>query len=123
MADPALGARYVAARIGISERQLSRVFAAQETAVPQYILGLRLERAHRLISSREGGTLSVAEVAHRTPPAGPQRLVDEWVTVAAAAWRMRGSAVSSSFRLLPPDALAVAAGCDDGGRYRPPHGR
>ncbi len=31
---------------------------------------------------------------------------------------MRGSAVSSSFRRLRRDSLAVAAGCDEGGRYR-----
>ncbi|MFI1708735.1 helix-turn-helix domain-containing protein [Streptomyces griseoruber] len=71
LADPALGAGYIAARIGISERRLSRVFAARETGVPQYILGLRLERARRLITSPEGATLTVAEVAHRCGFASP----------------------------------------------------
>ncbi|MFC3999291.1 helix-turn-helix domain-containing protein [Nocardiopsis sediminis] len=71
LADSALGAGYVAARIGISERHLSRVFAAHRTTVPRYILGRRLDHAHRLITSREGGMLTVAEVAHRCGFASP----------------------------------------------------
>lgn len=64
--DPGLGATSIAARIGISERHLSRVFAAQDTTVPQFVRGLRLDRAHRILATSGGRErLTVAEVAHR----------------------------------------------------------
>ncbi|AQW56488.1 putative transcriptional regulator, AraC family [Streptomyces hygroscopicus] len=64
--DPGLSARSVAARIGISERHLSRVFAAQNTTVPQFVRGLRLDRAHRMLATSGGRErLTVAEVARR----------------------------------------------------------
>ena len=46
-----LGAEQVAAAIGISERQLSRVFAADGTSVPRHILSRRLDLAHSIVSS------------------------------------------------------------------------
>ncbi|MFE6158759.1 helix-turn-helix domain-containing protein [Streptomyces sp. NPDC056486] len=64
--DPGLSATSIAARIGISERQLSRVFAAQNTTVPQFVRGLRLDRAHRMLATSGGRErLTVTEVAHR----------------------------------------------------------
>ena len=64
--DPGLSATSIAARIGISERHLSRVFAAQDTTVPQFVRALRLDRAHRMLATSGGRErLTVAEVAHR----------------------------------------------------------
>jgi AraC-like DNA-binding protein len=60
LTDPGLGAGWVAAAIGVSERQLSRVFAAGGTSVPRYILLRRLELAHAMLAS--GGS-TVADVA------------------------------------------------------------
>lgn len=69
LTDPGLGADQVAAAIGISERHLSRVFAADETSVPRYVLSRRLELARALLSSAAGrpeqGAQSVAEIATR----------------------------------------------------------
>ena len=48
--SPDLGAEQVAAAIGISERQLSRVFAADGTSVPRHILSRRLLLAHSILS-------------------------------------------------------------------------
>ena len=43
--------RQVAAAIGISERQLSRVFAADGTSIPRHILSRRLHLAYSILSS------------------------------------------------------------------------
>ncbi|GGG18907.1 AraC family transcriptional regulator [Rhodococcoides trifolii] len=48
-ADADLSAADVAAGVGISERQLSRVFAAAGTSVPRYVLGRRLDAAYALL--------------------------------------------------------------------------
>ena len=71
LTDPNLSATEIAAAIGISERQLTRVFAADGTSVPRYVLGRRLDLARSLLtgtgsgmgSGMGGGT--VAEVAAR----------------------------------------------------------
>lgn len=66
---PDLGAERVAAAIGLSERQLSRVFAADGTSVPRHILARRLALAHSLLSSAGSAPGSapepVADVAAR----------------------------------------------------------
>lgn len=51
LTDPRLGAEQVAAAIGISERQLSRVFAADGSSVPRHILLRRLDLAYSMLSS------------------------------------------------------------------------
>jgi AraC-like DNA-binding protein len=66
LTDPSLGAEEVAAAIGISKRQLSRVFAADATSVPRQILSRRLDVAYSMLFSaagREDGT--VADIAAR----------------------------------------------------------
>jgi AraC-like DNA-binding protein len=63
LTDPNLGATEVAAAVGISERQLSRVFAAAGTSVPRQILSRRLDLAYSMLSSAPG--IPVAEVAAR----------------------------------------------------------
>jgi AraC-like DNA-binding protein len=61
LTDAGLTAARIADGVGLSERHLSRVFAASGTTVPHYVLGQRLARAHAMLS--RGGGLSVAEVA------------------------------------------------------------
>lgn len=63
LTDPGLSAGEIAAAIGISERQLSRVFAAAGTSVPRHILTRRLEAARGLLAGPDPGP--VAEVAAR----------------------------------------------------------
>jgi AraC-like DNA-binding protein len=69
LTDPGLGADRVAAAVGISERHLSRLLAADGTSVPRYILGRRLDLAHALLTAPAGpqpperGAQTVAEVA------------------------------------------------------------
>lgn len=58
-----LSAARVAAGIGISERQLSRVFAVTGDSVPQFVLARRLDRARALLASAP--EISVGEVAAR----------------------------------------------------------
>ena len=55
LTDPDLGAEEIAAAIGLSERQLSRVFAADGTSVPRHILSRRLELAHAVLAARVPG--------------------------------------------------------------------
>lgn len=64
LTDPNLGADEIAAAVGLSERQLSRVFAADGTSVPRHILSRRLELAHAVLSGPEANQ-SVAEIAAR----------------------------------------------------------
>jgi AraC-like DNA-binding protein len=65
LTEPDLGAEQVAAAIGISERQLSRVFAADGTSIPRHILSRRLALAYSMLSSSADGqeTETVADVA------------------------------------------------------------
>jgi AraC-like DNA-binding protein len=65
LADQGLSATRVAAGVGLSARQLSRVFAEQGTSVPQYILGRRLALAHRMLSDTTQIGLPTSEVARR----------------------------------------------------------
>lgn len=61
---PGLGADQVAAAIGISERHLSRVFAADGTSVPRFVLARRLELSHALLCAAAPAD-SVADIAAR----------------------------------------------------------
>ncbi|PUB28666.1 AraC family transcriptional regulator [Promicromonospora sp. AC04] len=47
--DPTLSARRIAAAIGLSERQLSRVFAERGTSVPRFVARRRVELAGRML--------------------------------------------------------------------------
>lgn len=49
--EPGLGADRVAHAVGISERHLSRIFAADGTSVPRYVLARRLELAYALLAA------------------------------------------------------------------------
>jgi transcriptional regulator GlxA family with amidase domain len=59
-----LSAARIAAGIGISERQLSRVFAVTGASIPQFVLAQRLDRAHALLASAP--EIPVGEVAARS---------------------------------------------------------
>jgi AraC-like DNA-binding protein len=63
LTDPGLSAAEIAAAAGISERQLSRLFAADGGSVPAHVLDRRLELAHSVLSAPRAPT--VAEVAAR----------------------------------------------------------
>jgi AraC-like DNA-binding protein len=71
LTDPALSAARVAAAIGISERHLSRAFAAAGPTFPQFVLGRRLDRAHAALS--RSPRMPVAEVARRCGFGTPSR--------------------------------------------------
>ncbi len=51
LTSPGLSAEQIAAAIGISERQLSRVFAADGTSVPRHILARRLQLAYSMLAA------------------------------------------------------------------------
>jgi AraC-like DNA-binding protein len=63
LTDVNLSAARVAAGIGISERQLSRVFAVTGGSVPQFVLARRLDRARALLASAP--EIPVGEVGAR----------------------------------------------------------
>jgi AraC-like DNA-binding protein len=65
LTDPSLGAEQLAAAIGISERQLSRVFAADGTSIPRHILSRRLHLAYSILSCDQSNTGTVADIAVR----------------------------------------------------------
>jgi AraC-like DNA-binding protein len=51
LTDPGLTAAEIAAAACISERQLSRLFAADDTSVPRHIRSRRLQLAHSILSA------------------------------------------------------------------------
>lgn len=59
--DPRLGVGQVAAGVGVSERQLARIFRESGSGVARVILDRRLELARRILSER--GAPAVGEVA------------------------------------------------------------
>ncbi|HET9172237.1 MAG TPA: AraC family transcriptional regulator [Actinospica sp.] len=61
LTDVGLSAARIAEGVGLSERHLSRVFAASGSTVPRYVLGRRLHRAYLLLGAARVG--SVGEVA------------------------------------------------------------
>jgi AraC-like DNA-binding protein len=63
--DPGLSAAQVAAAVGISERHLSRIFAADGTSIPRHILARRLELARTLLCDAAGPARPVADIAAR----------------------------------------------------------
>ncbi|MET9994879.1 helix-turn-helix domain-containing protein [Streptomyces mutabilis] len=63
--DPRLSATEVAQAVGISVRQLTRVFADMGKTFPRHVLGRRLDLAHNLLTGPDAPTLSTAGVAAR----------------------------------------------------------
>ncbi|MFF9204039.1 helix-turn-helix domain-containing protein [Streptomyces sp. NPDC014986] len=61
--DPRLSATEVAQAVGISVRQLTRVFAGMGKTFPRHVLGRRLDLAHTLLTGPDAPTLSTAAVA------------------------------------------------------------
>ncbi|MER6960915.1 MULTISPECIES: helix-turn-helix domain-containing protein [unclassified Streptomyces] len=61
--DPRLSAPEVADAVGISVRQLTRVFAEAGTTFPRHVLGRRLELAHGMLSGPGAAVSSTATVA------------------------------------------------------------
>lgn len=69
--DQNLSPAQVAAAVGISERQLGRIFAEAGTTVGRYMLAKRLELAHTALASAEQDRISVGEIGHRFGFASP----------------------------------------------------
>jgi len=68
LTDPGLGADQIAAAVGISGRQLTRVFAADGTSVPRHILARRLRLAYSMLAAPPApgeAAATVADVAAR----------------------------------------------------------
>jgi AraC-like DNA-binding protein len=63
LTDPALSAGDIAVGTGISERHLSRLFAAAGTSVPKHILARRLDAAYSVLTTDKA--LRTADVAAR----------------------------------------------------------
>jgi transcriptional regulator GlxA family with amidase domain len=65
LADPLLSAADVAAGAGVSERQLSRLFAEVGTSVPRHVLARRLDLAYSMLVHTPGQGMRTADVARR----------------------------------------------------------
>jgi AraC-like DNA-binding protein len=63
LTDPRVSAGRIAAAVGISERQLSRIFAEAGTSVPRAILDARLEAARQQLLSPAAGRVPLGGVA------------------------------------------------------------
>lgn len=69
--DRDLSPGQIAAAVGISERQLSRIFAEADTTVGRYVLQQRLGFAKTALCSREQDVVSVGEIGKRFGFASP----------------------------------------------------
>ncbi|WP_265443155.1 AraC family transcriptional regulator [Flexivirga meconopsidis] len=69
--DASLSATRIAAAVGLSPRQLSRVFAARDLTVPGYVTNRRVQRARRLLAA--GTDRSIADLAHAVGFTSPSR--------------------------------------------------
>lgn len=63
--DDGLQAAQVAQAVGISERHLRRLFAAQDLTLADHLQARRLDLAHRLLRAGAGRGATVAEIAYR----------------------------------------------------------
>jgi AraC-like DNA-binding protein len=63
--DPTLSARRIADAIGLSERQLSRVFAERGTSVPRFVARRRVEMAGRMLRMPSYAEQSVEAIGRR----------------------------------------------------------
>ncbi|WP_167356873.1 AraC family transcriptional regulator [Brevibacterium siliguriense] len=61
--DPEFNGSALARRIGISERQLSRLFAEVGLSVPRAVLAARLDTAHKKLTDASSSKVSMAEIA------------------------------------------------------------
>ncbi|MFC0582199.1 AraC family transcriptional regulator [Micrococcoides hystricis] len=61
--NPRFRAEDLAAALGVSTRQLTRIFASGERTVAQELLAVRLETAHRALSEPQQAQLSVGAIA------------------------------------------------------------
>jgi AraC-like DNA-binding protein len=93
LTDPNLGAAEIAAAACISERQLSRLFAADGGSVPRHILGRRLQLAYSILSAASRDRASAD--AGSGPGATAARTVAE---IAAACGFTSATYFSHAFR-------------------------
>lgn len=90
ISDRDLSAAQVAAAVGISERQLARIFADAELTIGRYVLNTRLDFARDALSSRERDKVSVSEIGKRFGFASPShfsRTFRERFNVTPLQWR------------------------------------
>ena len=71
LADPGLGPGSTARAVGLSERHLSRLFAADGTTVTEHILATRLARARARLGDPAEAATPIAEIARTTGFASP----------------------------------------------------
>ncbi|MBT2556021.1 helix-turn-helix domain-containing protein [Arthrobacter sp. ISL-5] len=60
---PDLTTSSIARAVGISDRHLARVFAAEESSVARFVMDTRLERAYRLLTETTSGHVQVRDIA------------------------------------------------------------
>ncbi|HMG64090.1 MAG TPA: helix-turn-helix transcriptional regulator, partial [Streptosporangiaceae bacterium] len=76
LADPGLTAAQVAAATGISERHLSRIFAADGTSIPRHVLARRLQLAYAMLADSARADPARASQARAEPPSAGLTVAD-----------------------------------------------
>lgn len=88
--DQELSPAHISAAVGISERQLSRIFAGAGTTIGRYVLTKRLELAHRALAAPGQDTIAVGELAQRfgfVSPSHFSRAFRDYFEVTPLQWR------------------------------------
>jgi AraC-like DNA-binding protein len=107
LTSPGLGADQIAAAIGISDRQLSRVFSADGTSVPRHILARRLQLAYSVLAAvppvKGGAGETVADTAARCGFTSSAYFSHAF----RQHFGLRASELASHFRHASPQSLAL----------------
>ncbi|MET1154375.1 helix-turn-helix domain-containing protein [Arthrobacter sp.] len=61
--EPDLSAARIARAVGISERHLGRIFAAEETTIARFVMESRLQRARDMLTAESNNSIPVSTVA------------------------------------------------------------
>lgn len=62
---PDLAVKDVARTVGVSERQLSRIFSANDLSVGKFISDVKLENAYKLLTNRQSQKIGIGQLAQR----------------------------------------------------------
>lgn len=88
--DRGLSPQSISAAVGISERQLSRIFAGADTTIGRYVLTKRLEIAHEALANPTQDRVAIGEIAQRfgfSSPSHFSRSFREYFGLTPLQWR------------------------------------
>lgn len=97
--QPGLSVGDIANAVGISERQLARIFSDHDIGVAEYVSDTRLSLAHEMLSSARMDGLTIGQIARRTGYQHPSHFSRSFkAKYGATAREIRNSSLSARAR-------------------------